>query len=96
MIYQENANVMKMTQEGDWFEGHIAVNFLYWVSKNANAGDELVVSDMDNNEIYVDVADGSNYKNIFPVKSVLNGIKILTMDSGVLYVIKATLKAGQW
>ncbi|MGQ9610929.1 MAG: hypothetical protein ACUVWN_16655 [bacterium] len=96
-VSQQSTSVIKMTAQGDEVtEKNLAVNYLYWISPSATAGHTLLVTDSAGNEIYADVADGANYKQLYPIKNNIDGIKIQTMQSGTLYVIKAPRRPGNW
>lgn len=81
--------VVKMTAASDAITGNVAVNFLYWVSKGATVGDDLLITDSADVAIWEAVADATNFAMIFPVKNAFSGVKVGTIDSGSLYVVKA-------
>ena len=85
-VTQSTFNIIKMGAAADAITGLRKVNFLLWHAKAAAAGHDLVVSDAAGNVIWVDTADGANYKNFCPLKNTVNGITVTTMDSGELYV----------
>ncbi len=87
-VTQENMPVVKMTGAADALTGAVDVNYLHWVSKGATAGDDLLVQDADDNTIWEDVADGAYFSKQFVLKHPVNGLKVTTLDSGTLYVIK--------
>lgn len=82
--------VVGMTAGSDELAGDVYVNFLYWVSKGASAGDDLSITDSDDNVLWVDSADAANYSAVYPLKMKCNGVKVGTIDSGTLYVVKAS------
>jgi hypothetical protein len=81
--------VVKLAAVSDTLSGTIYCNFLYWVSKAASAGDDLLVKDSDGNILWEDSADGANYSAYCPLKMKIDGINAYTLDSGSLYVYKA-------
>ena len=85
-VTQANFIVIKMGAALDAITGLYKVNFLYWHSKVAAADHDLLVSDAAGNELWSDTADAARYKNFCPIKNVINGITVTTMDSGELYV----------
>lgn len=90
-VTQLDTPVIKMAAESDALTGLVVdVNYLHWVSKGAIAGDDLLVSDVNGDIIWEEVADGANYSKLFVLKHPVNGLVVTTMDSGTLYVIKAS------
>ena len=89
-ITQEDKPIIKMTAGADQLDNVEDVNYLHWVSKLASAGDDLLVADDDDNVIWEEVADGANFSKIHIIKHPVNKLKITTMDSGTLYVVKKT------
>jgi len=87
-ISQEDKAIIKMTSAGDAITGHAFVLSLYWVSKSAVAGDDLLVSDEDGDTIWEAVADGTNFSQVFPVLRRIKGLTLTTRDSGTLYVVQ--------
>jgi hypothetical protein len=94
MAVSDDIDIVKMTEAADEITGTFFVNFLYWVSKTAVAGDDLLVYDSDDNTLWEAVADGANFSRIYPVKTYVNGVKLQTKDSGTLYVVKQAYVAG--
>jgi len=76
-----------MTAIGDKISARININYLYWYSKNATAGDDLKVIDADGDIVWEDVADATNYTKLFPVKNQVTGLEISVIDSGKLFVL---------
>ncbi len=95
-VTQEKTAVVKFSTVGDAITGNINVNFIEWHSKTAAADDDLVITDTAGNILWVDTADGIDYKNFCPLKNTVNGIIILTMDSGEVFVYKAAELPGQY
>ena len=89
-VTQKTYPIIKMATEADQLDGVEDINYLHWVSKGATAGDDLLVVDDDDNVVWEEVADGVNYSKIHIIKHPVNKLKITTMDSGTLYVIKKT------
>lgn len=87
-VTQEAFPIIKMATEGDQLTGVVSVNFLHWYSPDADAGDLLVVVDADDNEVWLDVADGLYTSKRHVLKHPINGLKVSKLDSGTLYVIK--------
>ena len=94
-VSQSNTIIAKLGAVGDEVKGLIDVNFLYWHAKAASADDDLQVEDSDGNIIWVDTADGQDYKNFFPLKNTVNGVKAAVMDSGELFIYKVAEKPLQ-
>jgi len=90
-----DTNIVSMTAAADEITGTYFVNFFYWFSKSAIAGDDLSVTDTAGNVIWNCVADGSNFIKLFPVKTYVTGVKVATIDSGTLYVVKQSFAAGK-
>ena len=94
-VTQGSTPVVKCGAEADVISsvyvpnGIVDVAYLLWVSKTAIAGDDLLVSDGDGNEIWPDIADGANYTKLFVLKHPVKDLTVTVMDSGALYVIKA-------
>ena len=82
--------VVGMTAGSDEIAGDQYVAYLYWHSKSAIAGDDLSVTDSDDTVIWNCTADGANFIAIFPVRQLHNGVKVATIDSGTLYVVKSS------
>lgn len=87
-VTQEDYPIIKMSAQGDQLAGVEDVNYLHWISKGAIAGDDLLAVDDDDNVVWEEVADGANYSKIHITKHPINKLKVTTMDSGTLYVIK--------
>jgi len=86
-ITQSTKPYILMTALNDTLSTRVNVNYLYWYSKEATAGDDIKIVDGDGDIVWEDVADGSNYTKLFPVKSQITGLKIATLDSGKLFVL---------
>lgn len=82
--------VVKMTAAEDEIAGDVYVNFLYWVSKTASAGDDLSVTNSAGTVIWDAVADGANFSMMYPLKQKCAGVKVGTIDSGALYVVRVS------
>ena len=89
-VTQKTYPIIKMATEADQLDDVKDVNYLHWVSKGATVGDDLLVVDDDDNVVWEDVADVVNFSRIHIIKHPINKLKITTMDSGTLYVIKKT------
>ena len=89
-VTQETYPIIKMPTQGNQLNNTEDINYLHWVSKLAVAGDDLLVADDDDNVIWEEVADGANFSKIHIIKHPVNKLKITTMDSGTLYVVKKT------
>lgn len=79
--------VAKLAAASDEIAKNLPVQFIYLYAKAASAGDDYLVTDSDDNEIYRDVATGVNYTRIFPVNRRVNGVKLATMDTSGGYVV---------
>jgi hypothetical protein len=79
--------IVKMTAAADEVTGQLPVQFIYWYAKGATAGDDLLVTDSADNEIYADAATEANYTRIFPVNRWVYGIKVATLDHGYIVVM---------
>lgn len=82
--------VVGMTAANDELVGDQYVAYLYWHSKSAIAGDDLSVTNTAGTVIWECVADGANFIAIFPVRQKHAGVKVATIDSGTVYVVKAS------
>jgi len=92
-VTQYHTPVVKFAAEGDALSdvltnSAIDTSYFAWVSKGANAGDDLLVSDADGNTIIEDVADGAYFSKIYVIKAQFNDIVITTLDSGTFYAIR--------
>jgi hypothetical protein len=87
-VSQENFAVIKFTAEGDQLNFNVNVSYLHWISKNALAGDDLLILDGDGNTVWEEVADGANFSKIHILRHSVKKLKVQTMDSGTLYVIQ--------
>lgn len=94
-VTQAQTNVIKMGAAADAITGFYRVNFLYWHSKAAVAGNDLLVSDAAGNELWSDTADAARYKNFCPIKNQVNGITVTTMTTGELFVYLEKELPGQ-
>ena len=93
-ITQAGKNIIKMTAANDALTENIDILFLHWYSKGASAGDDLLVVDADGDTVWQEVADGSNFSRIFPIKNRINKLKVSTIDTGTLYVVRAVYHGG--
>jgi len=93
-VTQASTPVIKCSAETDVIDstkvpgGITDVNYCMWVSKDAIAGDDLLVSDGDGNTLIEDVADGAYFSKIYVLKHPIKDLTITTMDSGTFYVVK--------
>jgi len=87
-VTQETYPVIKMAAEADALSGVVDVDYLHWVSKGATVGDVLLVADDDDNVVWEEVAEIVNCSKTHIIRHPINGLKLTTMDSGTLYVIK--------
>jgi len=66
-VTQASTPVIKCSAQADVIDdtkvpnGIVDVNYAYWKSKTASAGDDLLISDGDGNTLFEDVADGANF-----------------------------------
>lgn len=88
-VTQRGKPIVKMTEVNDELEGKERVNYLHWISKAAEAGDDLLVVDEDGDTIWEEAADGLYSSRIHLIGNIIRGLKISVMSSGTLYVIKA-------
>lgn len=69
-------------------QNHTRLAYIRWVAKTAIAGDEVVITDENDKEIWRAVASGANYsESDYPDVSLSKGFKVPTLASGKLYLI---------
>jgi len=78
---------IKMAAVADEVTGELPVQFIYLYAKASVAGDDFLLTDSADNEIYRDVATGSNYSRIFPVNRRIRGAKVATLDTTGAYFV---------
>ena len=81
--------IYAMTSGNDAITGWIAVNNFWWVTKAGSAkGNSLHITDTASNISITAVAVSSNVNVNIPIKRRMNGIKIKTIDKGIVYAVE--------
>ena len=76
---------IKMATAGDEVTGSLPVQFVYLYAKGAAVGDDYLLTDSADKEIYRDAATEANYTRIFPVNRRISGAKAATLDTAGAY-----------
>jgi len=79
-----NKGVPRFSAQGDAITGRVLLKHLRWVGATTLAH-ALIVTDTAGAVIWDSEADGPNYIDVFPFYRWVEGIKVLTMQSGRLY-----------
>ena len=96
MVSQENTPVIKCSAQGDVIDntkvpgGKVNVNYLQWYNPSGQAGDLLLVSDGNGNDIWPEIWPGTNEVSpLHVLKHPVHNLTVTTMTRGTLYIIKA-------
>lgn len=84
-ITQNGTHCVKMTAQSDALTGMHHVSYIRWVGANT-AGHVCAVSDTSGNVYFASEADGANFIDLQPIFQWRDGVKVLLMDSGTVYV----------
>lgn len=81
--------IIALDSAGNLLESPLDLDHLWWVSKGATIGDDLKVSDYDSNYTIVEACAAITSVNMpIPINRRVAGIKLTTLDSGTLFVVK--------
>ena len=84
MAVTTGAHTVKFTAQGESSVRRTYISYMRWV-EGANAGDKCIVTDTAGNIIFHSQADGENFIDILPVHKMVDGLKVLSLGSGIVY-----------
>jgi len=91
MANERYGHILKIDTAGAGLvaSGPFKVKRVRWVARTAASGNRCVVTDGNNNTIWEDSANGSNYHKADLLETWWNeGIVVPTLDNGILYIEK--------
>lgn len=80
----DTGKVLKLTGQGDSVSYPLRVSYIRWVG--GSSGQELSITNSNNDEIFYSKADGSNFIDIHPLFQEVRGLTLTTLTGGTVYI----------
>jgi hypothetical protein len=78
----------KLTAVGDKLDGKYKVKRISWISETSTDGDNLVITDVDEDIVFEGVCDATTYEDtLYLDDEWVDTLTVTTMDSGYIIVV---------